>query len=138
MLVFGYTLANALDNQGAYDRQIGTALVYDAESLRGTHEIANSHVLGYLELGPMSKKAVEKYPILDEILRTFFEGGDWSATYLRSLGFDTQYQQILTPTAEKAVCDGAPDRVSGRYRLYVVEKTLIIRFNNAKPSCGPS
>jgi hypothetical protein len=33
-------------------------------------------------------------------------------------------------------CDMAPDRVRANYRLYVVDQTLVVSFNNS-PACAP-
>jgi hypothetical protein len=134
---------NAAGAQRDYEAHIGAVLGDDLAQLKASRGVDSLLIDGSDGLAPAAAHAAGQIPLVGVLVPPYIAGGASFQTQ-DFLGFYTQGITDLDadPVAAQAraallaaTCASAAVRVTRAYRLYVVGRTAVVRFEPAAPRC---
>lgn len=136
LLGFAYTYSNALRVQERYDDRITAAIVRDIMEIEPSGAVWTFVISGWIGKSPVVEKEIEKYPVLhDMVSSSVYQDSYWATTRFKSfdLWIKPAPASLIDQTA--VICRGTPNKSNARYDLYLVDKTVLIRFKNDGVKC---
>jgi hypothetical protein len=144
MLLLSAVYGNAMLAQDRYEHRLSANLADDfanlsqrfaARGLKLKHYVLNG-TAGY---PPVLDLTIQKYPFLQHLVPVYLTAG-WG--WVRDLlgQYDVRQTMDTLPgglgAAVSRKCENPPMRITADYKLYVVDSTVVVSFNNAE-QCTP-
>jgi hypothetical protein len=131
----GYSVGNALADQNRYENRVVLDMARDIRGLNSDGALQNLAVSGRLGLSPGASPVSAKFPFAKSTVRTPVDDTFWSAMRLRWVGIDLTYQSLSFDQKRSAICRLKPTVNAQEYAIYIIEQTILLRFNNDGISC---
>lgn len=144
MLSLAAVYGNAMLAQDRYEHRISASLAddfvnigerYAARGVKLEHYILN----GTADYPPVLDLTMKKYPFLQRLVPIYLTAG-WG--WVRDLlgQYDVRQTMDTLPgglgAAVSRKCENPPVRITANYKLYVVDSTVVVSFDNAQ-QCTP-
>lgn len=139
MLLLAVVYGNAMRVQNDYENRLSANLADDFAALNHRYATAGQQLDYYVLTGsashpPLLDLAIEKYPYLARLMPVYLSAGwGWATDLLHE--YNVQQTLDTLPGglggAVSRKCEHAPALVRASYRLYVVDRTIVVSFNNA-------
>ncbi|MDO0944761.1 glucosyltransferase domain-containing protein [Chromohalobacter israelensis] len=133
--VIAYAYGNAQNHQKHFENTISQRLIDDLRRLETSGPLI---LVGTLPLSPATANAMKAFPILDELMKSYLDGGDWwGYQNLYRLGLPERYAFHGGSELREAFiarCDTlAPLQRRGWYSIYRWREAVFVAFDGGCP-----
>lgn len=144
MMMLGAVYGNAMQAQERYERRICASLADDFVNLAARYEARGLRLEQYVLTGsadypPVLDVAMAKYPYLRQLVPVYLTAG-WGWVGDLFSQYDIRQAMDTLPgglgAAVSRMCEQPPARITANYRLYVVDSSVVVAFNNARSCAG--
>ena len=133
MVMFAFIYGNALRLQNEFEARVSTSLADDAADIVLRHPGIERYMLdGSVGRPPIVAHYINKYPLLARLVPEHINAHwGWTDAQLRMYGMEmpTIWGWKGTPPDLHRICAMTPLEVDPHYRLYLLDKILVISLN---------
>ncbi|HEX5999926.1 MAG TPA: glucosyltransferase domain-containing protein [Hyphomicrobiaceae bacterium] len=136
LLGVNYAYANALRAQERFDDRVTAAIVDDILEVAPSGEASTFAISGWTGRSPLSEAAVARYPAIQRLVfSVIHQDSYWAEMRFRIFGLRVTPASLSPAEKMTIICNTEPRKRNGRYDLYLINHTALIRFKNDGVSC---